>query len=107
VAGLGDVVVSLSPDAVLIAGSHVCDDDVARWAYRVRAAAGPLPTALFRRTPHAANVRGAAGARVLPETPFGAQRQLLALVDDRREQGVDDAARPLRDAARLPREAQA
>ncbi|MDX6718143.1 MAG: MerR family transcriptional regulator, light-induced transcriptional regulator [Solirubrobacteraceae bacterium] len=103
-AGLGDVVASLSPDAVVIAGSHVCDDDVARWAYRVRAASGPLPTALFRRTHHATNVRGAAGTRVLPDTPFGAQRQLLALVDDRREQRVD-AAPPLHDAARPPREA--
>lgn len=108
VAGLGDVVGSLSPDAVVIAGSHVCDDDVARWAYRVRAASGELPTALFRRTHHAATVRGAAGARVLPDTPFGAQRQLLALVDDRREERVGDAARPLHDAARPPlREAQA
>jgi DNA-binding transcriptional MerR regulator len=108
VAGLGDVVASLSPDAVVIAGSHACDDDVARWAYRVRTAAGPLPTALFRRTHLAANVRGAAGTRVLPDTPFGAQRQLLALVDDRREQRVDDAGPPLHDAALLPRrEAQA
>jgi MerR family transcriptional regulator, light-induced transcriptional regulator len=108
VAGLGDVVASLAPDAVVIAGSHVCDDHVARWAYRVRAASGQLPTALFRRTPHAANVRGAAGARVLPDTPFGAQRQLLALVDDRREERGGAAARPLHDAARLARrEAQA
>lgn len=104
VTGLGDVVASLSPDAVVIAGSHVGDDDVARWAHRVRAASGQLPTALFRRMPSAANVRGAAAARLLSDTPFGAQRQLLALVDDRHEERADGThARPLRDAARLLR----
>ena len=109
IAGLGDVVTSLSPDAVVIAGSHESDDDVARWAYRVRAASGQLPTALFRRTHRSANVRSAAGARVLPDTPFGAQRQLLALVDDRRDDRfTESTTRPIRPAAKLPRrEAQA
>jgi DNA-binding transcriptional MerR regulator len=94
VAGLGDVVSSLSPDAVVIAGSHTSDDDVARWAYRVRAATGPLPMAVFRRQQNSAKVR-TTGARVLPDTPFGAQRQLLAFVDDRRDDIAADAARPL------------
>ncbi len=110
VSGLGDVVTSLSPDAVVIAGRHESDDDVARWAYRVRAASGQLPTALFRRTHQAAKVRSAAGARVLPDTPFGAQRQLLALVDDRASQDhfEDAPALPLRAASALTRrEAQA
>ena len=55
-------------------------------------------------------MRSAAGARVLPDTPFGAQRQLLALIDDRREERFADRgpARPLRATANLPRrEAQA
>ena len=101
---------SLSPDAVVIAGRHESDDDVARWAYRVRAASGQLPTALFRRTHQAAKVRSAAGARVLPDTPFGAQRQLLALIDDRASQDhfEDAPALPLRAASALTRrEAQA
>ena len=48
------------------------------------------------------------GTRVLPDAPFGAQRQLLALVDDRRDERRDDVA-PLRAAAagRTRREAQA
>ena len=54
--------------------------------------------ALFRRVHQAANIRGGAGARVLPDAPFGAQRQLLAAVDDRRSDDHDaaDAARPAR-----------
>ena len=85
ISGLSDVVESLSPDAVVIAGSHVSDDDVALWAYRVRATAGPLPMALFRRANNTAKVR-TTGARVLPDPPFGAHRQLLAFVDDRRDE---------------------
>lgn len=97
VAGLGDVVGALSPDALVICGRHASDDDVAHWAYRVRAASGQLPMALFRRTRQGARVRSAAGARVLPDAPFGAQRQLLALVDDRAGEGYGTSvARPLR-----------
>ena len=105
--GLGDVVASLSPDAIVIAGGHVSDDDVARWAYRVRAATGQLPTALFRRTHEASRLRNAAGARVLPDNPFSAQRQLLGLVDGRREDRDDAVAQPLLTATVPPREARA
>ena len=85
ISGLSDVVESLSPDAVVIAGSHVSDDDVALWAYRVRASAGPLPVVLFRRPNNATKVR-TTGTRALPFPPFGAHRQLLAFVDDRRDE---------------------
>jgi len=82
VSGLGELVESLSPDAVVIAGSHLADDDVARWAYSVRSAAGALAVALFRRVQHDRQIR-TTGARVLPDEPFAAHRQLLALVDER------------------------
>jgi len=102
--GLGDVVASLSPDALVIAGSHESDDQVARWAYRVRAACGQLPTSLFRRTHQGARSPSAAGARILPDTPFGAQRQLLALLDDGGGERFDETpGRPLRAAPKLPR----
>jgi MerR family transcriptional regulator, light-induced transcriptional regulator len=84
---ISEVVASLSPVAVVIAGSHLPDDDVALWAYRVRAAAGPLPVALFRRAHHGAAVR-TTGTRVLLDGPFLAHRQLLALVDGRRRHDV-------------------
>jgi DNA-binding transcriptional MerR regulator len=80
--GLGDVVQALAPHAVVIAGSHVPDDDVASWAYRVRATAGALPLTLLRRAPRSSAVR-ITGAHVLPDRPFAAHRQLLAIVDPR------------------------
>jgi DNA-binding transcriptional MerR regulator len=102
--GLGEVVESLSPDGVVIAGGDVSDDDVARWAYRVRAAAGALPIALFRRRQNNGQVR-TTGARVLPESPFGAHRQLIALIDERSGVFEDDApVVPMRHAGE-PREA--
>jgi DNA-binding transcriptional MerR regulator len=81
ISGLSDVLEAFPPDAVVIAGAHMPDDDVALWAYRVRATTGPVPMALFRRANTATKVR-TTGARVLPDTPFGAHRQLLALIDD-------------------------
>ena len=107
VAGLSDVVGSLAPDAVVIAGGHLPDDDVALWAYRVRATAGPVPMALFRSSHHSARVR-TTGTRILPDTPFSAHRQLLALVDDRKP-APERAVAPLAllDADRERREAQA
>jgi DNA-binding transcriptional MerR regulator len=80
ISGLSDVVESLRPDAVVIAGDHQPDDDVALWAYRVRATAGPLPMALFRRARHSAKVR-TTGTRVLPDGPFAAHRELLLRLD--------------------------
>lgn len=95
VAGLPDVLAALGPDAVVIAGDHVADDDVARWAYRVRATAGALPMALFRRGRQGEQVRST--ARTLPAAPFGAHRQVLALVDDLSGRRDDVRALPARE----------
>src|SRR4051794_174826 len=43
VSGLGEVLSAFRPQAVVIAGEDLRDDDVARWAYRVRSTAGALP----------------------------------------------------------------
>jgi len=107
VTGLSAVVSSLSPDAVVIAGGHLPDDDVALWAYRVRAAAGPLPVALFRRSQDGAKVRST-GTRILSDAPFGAHRQLLALIDERQSGRVQEiVAAPARDGDHERREAHA
>jgi MerR family transcriptional regulator, light-induced transcriptional regulator len=99
-AGLGEVLSAHAPQVVVIAGGEAADDDVARWAYRVRAATGQLPVALFRRHQNSQKVR-TTGARILPDTPFGAQRQLLAFVDDRHDIALP--AQPLRPASELAR----
>lgn len=90
VSGLSDVIASLSPGAVVIAGRRRSDDDVALWAYRVRAAAGALPTAVFRR--RAVKVR-TTGTRMLADAPFGAHRQLLAALTDDATGDDDQPAR--------------
>src|ERR687888_89343 len=42
VAGLVDVLRAFEPQVVVVAGAEAADDQVARWAYRVRSTAGAL-----------------------------------------------------------------
>jgi hypothetical protein len=79
VAGLADVIGVFGPQLVVIAGSSAGDDQVARWAYGVRSAAGALPIALFRRPGHTARTAG----RALPGSPGDAHREVMALLDGR------------------------
>lgn len=81
VSGLHDVLDAFAPQVVIVAGHHAQDDDVARWAYRVRSTLGPLPTTLYHRGSRAT------AARVLPDAPEEAMRQVLDLFDGRPEQG--------------------
>jgi len=81
-AGLNDVLQNFRPRAIVIAGSSASDDEVARWAYAVRSATGPLPVALYRRGERRA-VR-TTSTLVLPPAPSEAQHELMALVDERR-----------------------
>ena len=67
------------PDAVVIAGGALSDDAVARWAYAVRLATGPLPVAVYRRGPQRARVR-TTGATILPGMPGEAARHMIDLV---------------------------
>jgi hypothetical protein len=94
---MADLLAAIAPDVVVIAGSHARDDEVARWAYAVRSAAGPLPVTLFRRNLRSARVR-TTGARALPSPPSEAQRDLLELV----EGGRLPAVRPRRDPQTSP-----
>jgi hypothetical protein len=57
----------------------------------VRAAAGPLPMALFRRAHHVAKVR-TTGAQILVDAPFGAHRQLFAILDGRGARAAESRA---------------
>jgi DNA-binding transcriptional MerR regulator len=80
--GLPDLVAALRPGAVIVAGRHGDDEEVARWAYGVRSAAGALPLALYRR---GTDREGASTAAVptLKALPSEATAQALALLDGR------------------------
>jgi MerR family transcriptional regulator, light-induced transcriptional regulator len=82
VAGIGDAVAVHRPNLVVVAGSHLDDDTVARWAYAIRLAVGATPVAVYRRGPQrAARVRTTA-TNVLPPGASDAQRRLLDLVEE-------------------------
>lgn len=98
VTGMPEALAAARPDAVVLAGAHVRDDEVARWAYAVRAAAGPLTMTLFRRNLRSSRVR-TTGARPLSSTPSEAQRELLDLVEAERPA---TEPRPRRDPGQAP-----
>lgn len=78
VIGLGDAVMSHRPDIVVLAGGYLSDDAVARWAYAVRFAAGPLPVSVFRRGEPPSRAQGT-GTKQLPSSARAALRSLLEL----------------------------
>ena len=73
--GIGDVALVHRPDVVVLAGSHVDDDTVARWARMIGRSVGPLPLALYR--PPTTGVFGT----VLPAAPSEAHLRLVELAD--------------------------
>ncbi len=80
VAGIGDALTVHRPNLVVLAGNHLGDDAVARWAYSVRLAAGALPVVIYRRG--AQRVRmSTTGTGLLPSGPGEAQRLILELVE--------------------------
>jgi DNA-binding transcriptional MerR regulator len=88
-AGLGDVLSAYEPRVVVIAGGEEVDDDVARWAYRVRASSGALPVLLFRRSGRADRTR-TTGARHLASAPTIAAGQLLDLAEGGSRESIAD-----------------
>jgi DNA-binding transcriptional MerR regulator len=80
VAGIGDAVAVHRPNIVVIAGGHLDDDTVARWAYAVRLAAGAMPVAVYRRGDQRVRMR-TTGTSVLPSGASEAQQRLLELVE--------------------------
>lgn len=81
VVGIGDALAMLQPDALVLAGSHARDDEVARWAYAVRSVAGALPVTLFRRDILRPIRARTTGASMLSGTPAEAHLQLLELIE--------------------------
>jgi MerR family transcriptional regulator, light-induced transcriptional regulator len=93
ITGLPEVLGAFAPHAVVIAGAHVPDDDVARWAYGVRSAAGPLPIALFRRGARDDRVR-TTGARILSDSPGDAHREVMGMIEARQSRPAVPAPAP-------------
>jgi MerR family transcriptional regulator, light-induced transcriptional regulator len=97
---IGEAIAVLGPDAVVLAGRSASDDAVARWAYAIRLATGPLPITLFRRDV-SRSLRGrTTGAQHLPSLPSEAQRQLVELVIAVESSQTKEAAPPTRLVAR-------
>lgn len=98
---VGDLITAFTPQAVVIAGEGVGDTEVARWAYQVRLAAGPVPVVLYRRSAQSENVRT---TQSLPDAPYEAHREVLALADPpshrRRSQDGAGTGRFTRESAR-------
>jgi DNA-binding transcriptional MerR regulator len=84
VAGIGDAMAVHRPNLVVLAGGHLADDTVARWAYAVRLATGAMPVAVYRRGDQRVRMR-TTGTSVLPSGAGEAQRRILELVES--EQG--------------------
>ena len=76
-ARIWEAVEAIEPAAVLIAGGHACDEEVAHWAYKVRAAAGQLPFLLYRRELRGQSAGGK--TRILPVSPVAAHAELLTI----------------------------
>jgi DNA-binding transcriptional MerR regulator len=79
VAGINQVAAEQRPDAVVLAGGSLGDDDVARWAYAVKLGAGSPHVFVYRRDNSRA--QRPAGANALPLDPVAASRRLLEFVD--------------------------
>jgi DNA-binding transcriptional MerR regulator len=94
IAGIGDAVTVFRPAAVVVAGSYLDDDLVARWAYTIRQSAGAVPIAVYRRGAERGRMRQTNNA-VLPSNPLDAQRKLVSLL-------APEPARRATDAPRVP-----
>jgi DNA-binding transcriptional MerR regulator len=81
VSGIGDALAVARPDAVVLAGGHARDDEVARWAYGVRSAVGALPVTLYRREVLRPLRGRTTGARLLSPSPTAALSELMEIVE--------------------------
>jgi len=76
VAGIGDAVAIHRPTLVIVAGSHLDDEAIARWAYAIRLSAGAVPIAVYRR----GATRAGGTTRQLPDDPRAAQDRILEVM---------------------------
>lgn len=98
VAGIGDVVAIHRPNLVVLAGSHLDDDAVARWAYAIRLGGAAVPVAIYRRSSERVRAR-TTGARDLPPAAGPAAQRILELIEGDLVTPALAAARSARQAA--------
>jgi len=79
IAGIGDALAVHRPNLVVVAGTYLDDDVVARWAYAIRQSAGSLPLATFRRGGHRTRMRGT-GTVSLANSAGEAHREIVSLL---------------------------
>ncbi len=89
VSGIGDAVSIHRPNLVVVAGNHLDDDTIARWAYAIRLAAGAMPIATYRRGGPRVRMR-TTGTRILPAGAAEAQRRIVEMVEDDRRLPLAD-----------------
>ncbi len=104
--GIGDALAVHRPNLVVLAGGHLSDDTVARWAYAVRLAAGAMPVAIFRRGEQRVRMR-TTGTSVLPMGASDAQRRVLELIEAEHAVQVSISARHSAEGSSTPRSATA
>jgi DNA-binding transcriptional MerR regulator len=77
--GVAEAAATSAPDAVVVAGNATGDEEVAKWAYSVRASVGAVPIALYMRS----TAPGSSKRRslVLPNSPSAARDELLAMIE--------------------------
>jgi hypothetical protein len=103
IAGIGDAVAVHRPNLVIVAGRHLGDDTVARWAYGIRLAIGPLPLATYRRGDQRARSR-TSGNTVLPAGAGAAARAVLEVAEAEASGRTVASSASARHAAALTRE---
>ncbi len=81
VAGLVDAIQARRPDLIVIAGGQLADETVRAWAQSARAAAGPIPIALYRRADQLTRIPNTAHA-LLPNRASDAHHRMIELVQN-------------------------
>jgi len=106
ITGVGDAVAVQRPNLLVLAGAHLDDGAVARWAYAIRSSAGSLPIALYRRGAGSGSRVRATGASALPAGALQAQRELLLMLSpEPRQRSTGGGGAPRRDQAIPPSQA--
>jgi hypothetical protein len=91
---LGEMAGKLEPSAIVIAGAHAPNEDVARFAYATRSASGALPVALFRR-PRREGQSRSASVISLSNEPLAAHAELMSAMTQAEDKNMARVGAPV------------